>query len=239
MPRSIRTSRTPRRTRHRSPPGSARSCPSKNREGGGGPLRVRLPPFRKDSQGAHMRLCHRAGHAVPLLTLFTLFAGCATSTVPQPENFTSNPQVVAIYAVDSAFGTLPDVLIFSTIAGDAGKVSANPPPTYGSYRVEFDQPIAGESVANNANRGTGPNPGGAASFCSPLPTNPVQLVDVQGDADRPAGVVVSSTCYDATSPLGSNPHVIVIPGRNALNDPTAAPLTCNTFRADPGLGDGG
>src|SRR3954452_20178584 len=159
-----------------------------------------------------MRLCHRAGHAVPLLTLFTLFAGCATSTVPQPPNFNSNPQVVAVYAVDSSFGTLPDVLIYSTAAGDQGKISANPPPSYGSYRVEFDQPINGSTVANNADRGTGPNPGGAASFCSPLTTNPVQLVDIDG-ANR---VVTSSVCYDATSPLGEHPHVLIIPGRDAL-----------------------
>ncbi|MFL5438596.1 MAG: hypothetical protein ACJ79W_05505, partial [Myxococcales bacterium] len=175
-----------------------------------------------------------------MLTLFTLFAGCATSTVPQPENFTSNPQVVAIYAVDSAFGTLPDVLVFSSSAADAGKVSAEPPPSYGSYRVEFDQPVNGPTVANNANRSTGPNPGGAASFCSPLLNTPVQLLDVQGDADRPAGPVVSSICYDATSPLGSHPHIIIVPGRDALTNAGATPLTCNTFRAStPARGPGG
>ena len=182
-----------------------------------------------------MRLCHRAGYAVPLLTISAILAGCATSTTDQPPNFNSSPQVVAVYAIDSAFGTMPDVLIYSTAAGDTGKISTNPPPSYGSYRVEFDQPINGTSVANNADRGTGPTPGGAASFCSPLSTNPFQLVDVDG-GNR---VVVSSVCYDATSPLGEHPHVLVVPGRNALNDPTAKPLTCNTFRADPGLRDDG
>jgi len=182
-----------------------------------------------------MRLCHRAGYAVPLLTISAILAGCATSTTDQPPNFNSSPQVVAVYAIDSAFGTMPDVLIYSTAAGDTGKISTNPPPSYGSYRVEFDQPINGTSVANNADRGTGPTPGGAASFCSPLSTNPFQLVDVDG-GNR---VVVSSVCYDATSPLGEHPHVLVVPGRNALNDPAAAPLTCNTFRADPGFGPGG
>jgi len=133
-----------------------------------------------------MRLCHRAGYAVPLLTISAILAGCATSTTDQPPNFNSSPQVVAVYAIDSAFGTMPDVLIYSTAAGDTGKISTNPPPSYGSYRVEFDQPINGTSVANNADRGTGPTPGGAASFCSPLSTNPFQLVDVDGDiANRP------------------------------------------------------
>jgi len=182
-----------------------------------------------------MRLCHRAGYIVPLLTITAVLAGCATSTTEPPANFNSSPQVVAIYAVDSAFGSLPDVLIYSTAPGDQGKISTNPPPSYGSYRVEFDQPINGATVANNADRGTGPTPGGAASFCSPLSTNPIQLVDVDA-ANR---VVTSSVCYDATSPLGEHPHVLVIPGRDALNTPTAPALTCNTFRADPGLGPGG
>jgi len=187
-----------------------------------------------------MRLCHRAGHVVPLLTITAVLGGCATSTTDQPANFNSNPQVVAIYAVDSSFGTLPDVLIYSTAPGDQGKISKNadgtgaPPPSYGSYRVEFDQPINGTSVANNADRGTGPNPGGAASFCSPLTTNPIQLVDLQGDASRPAGVVTSSVCYDATSPLGEHPHVLIVPGRDALDSAAVTPLTCNTFRPDPG-----
>jgi len=191
-------------------------------------LRVRLPPFRKDPQGAHMRLCHRAGHAVPLLTLFTLFAGCATSTVPQPENFTSNPQVVAVYAVDSVFGTLPDVLIYSTAADDAGKISTNPPPSYGSYRVEFDQPINGTTVANNADRSA--TIGGNATFCSPLSNNPVQLVDV-GAASAP---IRSSVCYDATSPLGSHPHVLIVPGDTTGGDP----LTCHTFSRNAAVGTG-
>jgi len=181
-----------------------------------------------------MRLCHRAGHAVPLLTLTAILAGCGTSTTAPPANFNSNPQVVAVYAVDSSFGTMPDVLIYSTDPADVGKVSTNPPPSFGSYRVEFDQPINGATVANDADRGVGPTPGGAASFCSPLATNPIQLVDIEG-GNR---VVVSSVCYDATSPLGSHPHVLVVPGRNALNSTTAAPLTCNTFRADPGFGPG-
>src|SRR5689334_6650035 len=99
-----------------------------------------------------MRLCHRAGHAVPLLTVFTILAGCATSTVPQPDNFNQSPQIVAVYAVDTVYGTMPDVLISSTIPGDETKISTNPPPSYGSYRVEFDQPINGTTIANNADR---------------------------------------------------------------------------------------
>src|SRR3954466_5582964 len=97
-----------------------------------------------------MRLCHRAGHAVPLLTLTAILAGCGTSTTAPPANFNSNPQVVAVYAVDSSFGTMPDVLIYSTDPADVGKVSTNPPPSFGSYRVEFDQPINGATVANDA-----------------------------------------------------------------------------------------
>jgi len=174
-----------------------------------------------------MRLCHRAGHIVPLLTITAVLAGCATSTTDQPGNFNSNPQVVAVYAVDSAIGALPDVLIFSSDNADSGKVSTNPPPSYGGYRVEFDQPVAGESVANNAD--VGATIGGAASFCSPIAGSPIQLIDVQGDATRPAGPAVASVCYDATSPLGSHPHVLVIPGAGALRDPTAKPLTCNAF----------
>jgi len=182
-----------------------------------------------------MRLCHRAGLAVPLLTLFTILAGCATSTTDQPANFNNNPQVVAIYAVDSAFGTLPDVLIFSSDAADAARKSDNPPPSYGSYRIEFDQPINGATVANNADRGT--SIGGNASFCSPLANTPVQLLDLQADATRPTGVVTSSVCYDATSPLGSHPHVLIVPGAGALTNDKATPLTCNTFEAEDGSAD--
>ena len=138
-----------------------------------------------------MRLCQRAGLSLPLLTICAVLAGCATSITDQPPNFNQSPQVVAIYAVDSALATLPDVLIYSTIPGDSGKVSTDPPPTYGSYRVEFDQPVNGTTVANNADRGTAI--GGAASFCSPVGTNPIQLVDVTGDATRPAGVVTLVT----------------------------------------------
>jgi len=109
-----------------------------------------------------------------------MLAGCATSTVPQPPNFTQSPQVVAIYAVDSAFGVLPDVLIYSNLSanpGDAGKVSPRPPPSYGGYRVEFDQPINGDTIANNANRGA--SVGTNISFCSPLDKTPVQLFDLR------------------------------------------------------------
>jgi len=183
-----------------------------------------------------MRLCHRAGHVVPLLTITAFLAGCATSTTDQPPNFNSNPQVVAVYAVDSAFGSLPDVLVYSTASGDQGKTDPNPPPSYGSYRVEFDQPVNGTTVANNADRGPGPDPGGAASFCSPLTTNPLQLLDVEA-GNR---VVTSSICYDATSPLGSHPHVLIIPGRDEILQPAGAKpsLTCNTFRPDsPGRSD--
>src|SRR3954469_1064986 len=144
-----------------------------------------------------MRLCQRAGLSLPLLTICTVLAGCGTTTVEQPANFSQSPQVVAIYAIDSAFGTLPDVLIYSQIPGDQGKISTEAPPSYGSFRVEFDQPVTGTSVANNANVGTAV--GGVASFCSPLGTtpatpagaSPIQLLDVDA-ANR---VVTSSICY--------------------------------------------
>jgi hypothetical protein len=178
-----------------------------------------------------MRLCHRAGHAVPLLTLFAMLAGCATSTVPQPPNFTQNPQVVAIYAVDSAFQVLPDVLIYSNLPGDAGKVSPRPPPSYGGYRVEFDQPVNGETVANNANRGA--SVGTNISFCSPLDKTPVQLFDLAAGARAP---ITSSICYDATSPLGSHPHILIIPGDTTGSTPA---LTCSTFTPNQGAGPGG
>src|SRR5256885_4332206 len=180
----------------------------------------------------------RTGHAVPLLMLCGVIAGCATSTVDQPPNFNSNPQIVAIYAVDSTFAVLPDVLIFSTDPADSGKISPNPPASYGSYRVEFDQPIAGETIANQPDRAAGGDIGGTASFCSPLPpTSPIQIVDVQGDASRPAGPVQSSVCYDASSPLGSHPHVLLIPGAGALTSAGAKPLTCTTFAPEDGTSD--
>jgi len=149
-----------------------------------------------------MRLCHRAGHAVPLLTITAVLAGCATSTTDQPPNFNNPPQVVAIYAVDAVGpinfnGPLPDVLIFSSDRNDSTKVSPNPPPSYGAIRVEFDQPVNGTTIANNADRAD--TIGGNASFCSPLGITatapngnpPISLVDVTGDAGRPAGPIVS------------------------------------------------
>jgi len=165
-----------------------------------------------------------------------VLAGCATKTVEQPANFKNNPQIVAIYAVDSALGTFAgtaDVLIFSSDPSDSTKVSASPPPSYGSYRVEFDQTIDGTTIANDPNRGAAV--GGTAAFCTSLGTSPIQLLDVQA-ANR---VVPSSICYDATSALGSHPHVLIIPGDGALTDPAATPLTCNTFAPDSGSGTGG
>jgi hypothetical protein len=169
-----------------------------------------------------MHLCQRAGRYVPLLSICAFWFGCATTTTDQPANFNGNPQVVAIYAVDSAFGALPDVLIYSTNPADAARISANPPPSYGSYRVEFDQPVSGQTVASQTDRAD--VPGDPVSFCSTTPQSPVQLVDVEA-----ARNVVSSVCYDATSALGSHPHVLIIPGADALSSPTATPLTCNTF----------
>ena len=183
-----------------------------------------------------MLLSLRTGHGVPLLMFCAVMAGCATSTVDPPPNFNSTPQIVAIYAVDSTFGVLPDVLIFSTDPADSGKVSTNPPPSYGSYRVEFDQPIAGETISNQPDRAT--TIGGTASFCSPLGTTaPIQLKDLEGGGTRPVGTIQSSVCYDATSPLGSHPHVLVIPGAGAVTDATAKPLTCNTFVPEDGTSD--
>jgi hypothetical protein len=187
-----------------------------------------------------MRLGYRAGYAIPLLLTCASLVGCATSIVPEPPNFNASPQIVAIYAVDSAFGTLPDVLVYSTAAADVGKISANPPPSYASYRVELDQPVAGETVANAASLVDPTVNPPVASFCSPLgtlATSPIQLVDV----DAAARPISSSICYDPATPLGQHPHVLIIPGVGAVTDPAAKPLTCNTFapenfRADPTSG---
>ena len=46
------------------------------------------------------------------------------------------PTIAAIFAVDSAGGFLPDVLVYSST--EPAKVS-KAPPSYGSYRVEFNE----------------------------------------------------------------------------------------------------
>ena len=176
-----------------------------------------------------MNLKTAAGRPVPLMRLATVLlmaGGCATSVVDQPAGFQDPPTIAAIFAVDSAGGFLPDVLVYSST--EPAKVS-KAPPSYGSYRVEFNEPMAGEtlSAANDLTAGASST---TLSFCSP-PSSGAKVRLLDGTR-----VVPTSVCYDASSPLGSNPHVNVFIGAGATVPAAPSPFTCRFFAAAP-LGD--
>jgi hypothetical protein len=180
-----------------------------------------------------MRLKNSSGLTGPLLAAFisALVGACSTQVDDAAGNFPNAPKVVAVYAVDSRNVVLPDVLVYSADKDnhpdDVNKTS-KPPPSYQSYRVEFDQPILGSTIANQPNRADSraiSNGLGAASFCTPIGTGSVNLVDVD-DSNR---VIQTSVCYDPSSALGSYPNVVVFPGKGSVASATAQPFTCQSF----------
>lgn len=176
-----------------------------------------------------MKLKTAAALAAPLIAGF--IAGCDTPAADAPANFKNPPTVVAVYAVDQVGqaingNSLPDVLVYSVT--EPGKVS-KAPPSYGSFRVEFDQPMDGSTLATN-------NDLSLSSFCSPLKatgstTTPINLVDL-GNASAKIG---SSVCYNPTSNLGQNPSVVISLGSGAATDAAPkSPFTCQDFAPDGG-----
>ena len=214
-----------------------------------------------------MQLKISTGLSASLLAggLAALVSGCDT---PGPSNpFTSAaPVVTNIYAVDSVNGVLPDVLVWSidptpsadgsgpncpTATGTQLKPAGTPctggtgktskaPASYGSYRVEFSEPLDGAKIAVN-------NDLTASSFCSPVGAaavgdsskSPLQLVDVAGSGTVPPNQVLgTSNCYDPTSGLGQNPHLTVAVGDGVAFDPKAQPFTCQDFAPSGGNASG-
>ena len=181
-----------------------------------------------------MRLKNASGLYAPLLaTAFSaVLGGCPTPVLDPPPTFSNAPTVVAVFAVDAAYGALGDVLVYTTNASDSARVSAKPPASYGGFRVEFSQPIVGAGIANNSDRpGTSPSTG-PTSYCSELTAgNAITLVDVD---DSTIGTIKSSVCYDPASALGSNPNVVILPGAGAAFAPAVNPFTCQTFAQEDG-----
>jgi len=183
--------------------------------------------------------------------LAVLVSGCDTPPPGVPPNRTQPPKVVALYAVDNIGGNvssndprsgvggnpLPDVLIFSADAdhpGDSTKVSPAP-LSYGSFRVEFDQPMDGTTLGANNDLNL------SASYCTPPKAGAsIHLIDTAGGT---ATELPASVCYDPTSNLGQHPHVIltmgsgtgVVTGGGTIPNP----FTCQDFNADYGFGPGG
>ena len=185
-----------------------------------------------------MKLKTAAALAAPLIAGFV--AGCDTPAADFPANFKNPPQVVAVYAVDQVGSNvcdplnncepgLPDVLVYSKT--ESGKTSPAP-PSYGGFRVEFDQPMDGTSIANN-------NDLSGQSFCTVKTAGGtgaasiVSLVDLTGSA---SASLPSSVCYNPTSNLGQHPSVLVILGSGAAfaaaGDPS--PFTCRDFNNETG-----
>lgn len=159
-----------------------------------------------------------------LVAATLVVAGCAAE--PIPPSFAANPTVTAVYAIDAANANSPytfdialaDVLLWSSAASDAGRTSPMP-PSYGGLRIEFDQPMKGETFANEPDRS-------GASFCSPISAGAIKLTD-PNDGDR---TLAASICYDSASPLGSNPNVKIVIGLGTgLVSTPEDPFTCQEF----------
>jgi hypothetical protein len=129
-----------------------------------------------------------------ITALFALNASCAAGISQQDS--TQAPTVVAIYAVDTA-GALQDVLLYS--ATDA-RVTPKFPASYGALRVEFDQPIAGSTLAQpNDLKGT---------FCSPINADPKQAALRLLDASAPPRArrsTISASPPSCMAPPSSSP----------------------------------
>ena len=174
--------------------------------------------------------------------LAALVSGCDTPGNSDPKNRSQPPQIVAIYAVDFVGGNissndprsgvggtpLQDVLIYTTVPADAARVSPAP-SSYGGFRIEFDQPLDGATLGANNDLNLSGN-----SFCSP-PHGGATITLQDGSTILP-----TSICYDPTSNLGQNPHVLVTLGSGVGTTTSGAianPFTCNDFSADYGTAD--
>lgn len=191
-----------------------------------------------------MRLKNATGLYGPLLAaaLAAASGGCATDVIPQPDDFKAAPTIKAIYATDFAqaynndfvylgFEPMSDVMIYS--ASEPAR-TGKAPASYGGFRIEFSQPLAAATIANNSDIAS-VNKTILSSFCSPVTGGAsITLVDV----DDPAiGTVAASICYDPASALGSFPNVIVIPGAGGAYTAGANPFTCNSFKNESGASD--
>ncbi len=186
----------------------------------------------KNSFGDHknMRTSHATGFKFPKLALYVASAlgatACSTSNPIEPT-YNGPPVVTSVFFEDSVYGTLPDVLTYSS-SSSANKTAA-PPPSYGKIRIEFDRPLAIDgTVVSKNNLSSG-------SYCSPLTTAAVQLLDLAGGAATP---VAASVCYDPTGDIGHGPGFVIVPGSGALAGSATSPFTCNAFGADQGDDNG-
>lgn len=156
-----------------------------------------------------------------LLALALTGVGCAGK--PIETTYPAGPTVVAVYALDLNNG-FPDVQVWSSTEPTR---TSPMPPSYGAFRIEFDQPVKGSTIANM-------NDLSGESFCSKFAGGAVTLHD-PNDSDRE---LEWSLCYDSSSGLGSYPHVTGVLGNGVgLNSTPDSPFSCQDFSGDDGSND--
>ena len=170
-----------------------------------------------------MRLKTSVGFSAPLMAA-AILAGCATEIVE--TTFATAPKITAVYAVDDhptrARNTSPFFVPLAPVAlfalGDT-RVNAKAPASYDAFRIEFDQPVKPEEVANLNTLAGGAE---GQTFCTE--TGNIQFIDVT-DSNR---AIPSSICYNPATPLGAGPHVTIHVGLSTL-DSTKKAFTCQRF----------
>lgn len=172
-----------------------------------------------------MRYRTLMGLSAPLLAGI-LAAGCETPLID--IKWAANPTVVAMFGTGASIGQATgtsgwsDTMFYS--AAEPAKTSPLP-AYYPHIKIEFDQPVDGATVANQANR---------ASYCTQLgatdPNIPVAAAIQFIDVDDGGASIPSSVCYDSGSYLGGHPGVTIIPGASATNS-----FTCQAFSPAGGL----